>query len=199
MPPKSAAIWNWKDDTWTFRELSDTRYIASGVGIPTVTPWSGLSGTWATLDTTWQPYWNGPAANPTSDSIHSVATLAINNVDDTFNFEGSPMTSKLEKVTMDLGDPESVKIIDSVVPRITADAGTPFVRVYAIGSHGWYGAHHPLASVRVMDEKTFLKGHYNPQEGGPKGMDIDNSMNVMVITSAHQRLAFFDLPSILNP
>jgi DNA-binding beta-propeller fold protein YncE len=82
---------------------------------------------------------------------------------------------------------------------VTADAGAPFVHVYAIGSGGWLGVHQPITSIRVMDDETFALGHYNPQEGGPKGVDIDNEMKVLVVTSAHQLLAFSDLAEVLGP
>jgi hypothetical protein len=79
-----------------------------------------------------------------------------------------------------------------------ADAGAPFVHIYANAGESWRGARQPAASVRVMDEPLFLRGRQNPQEGGPKGLDIDRGMNVLVITSEHQPLAFFDLPPILE-
>lgn len=79
-----------------------------------------------------------------------------------------------------------------------ADAGAPFVHVYANGGEGWRGARTPAASVRIMDEPLFLRGRQNPQEGGPKGLDIDSGMNVLVVTSEHQPLAFFDLPAMLQ-
>ena len=146
-----AAIWNWLDDTWTFRELNDTQYIASGLGIPSTTTWAALSGTWANLATTWQPYWDAPSANPTADALHSIATLAINTIDDTFDFEGSPMSSRLEKATMDLGDPDRIKFIESVVPRITASNGTVVhIRVGVQFS--------PDDSISWSGEQTYIVG-----------------------------------------
>ncbi|HET6620600.1 MAG TPA: hypothetical protein VFG64_11715 [Dongiaceae bacterium] len=80
---------------------------------------------------------------------------------------------------------------------IVADAGAPYVHIYASEGQGWAGARSPVRSVRIMDEATFLRGRHNPQEGGPKGIDIDRGMNVLVVTSEHQPLAFFDLPAML--
>lgn len=79
-----------------------------------------------------------------------------------------------------------------------ADAGAPFVHIYAHAGEGWRGSRAPAASIRVMDEPLFLRGRHNPQEGGPKGLDIDGGMNVLAITSEHQPLAFFDLPAMLG-
>jgi glycosyltransferase involved in cell wall biosynthesis len=81
---------------------------------------------------------------------------------------------------------------------LVADAGSPHVHVYAKDGDSWRGVRDPVTSFQVMDTGTFLRGRYNPQEGGPKGIDIDTGMNVLVTTSEHQALAFFDLPGILQ-
>jgi len=49
-----------------------------------------------------------------------------------------------------------------------------------------------------MDDETFLRGRKNPEEGGPKGIDIDSDANVLVTTSTEQALAFYDVPRLLN-
>ena len=116
-----AAIWNWEDNTWTFRSLTNTRHMAAGVTNFASSP--TYDATTTTYDTTtdlYKPF----SANPTIDSLASAVTLAINIIGDTFDIDGSPMTSKLEKTMIDLGDPDHVKIIKSVTPRITANVGT---------------------------------------------------------------------------
>ena len=79
-----------------------------------------------------------------------------------------------------------------------ADAGAPYIHLYAKDDQGWRGVRNPVASFRVMDDSVFQRGRHNPQEGGPKGLDIDGGMNVLVVTSEFQPLAFFDLPAILD-
>ena len=74
---------------------------------------------------------------------------------------------------------------------LVADAGAPFVHVFE-ANDGWRGARFPIAAIRVMDEDTFARGHGTPEEGGPKGLDIDDRTGVLVVTSEHQPLAFFD-------
>ena len=81
---------------------------------------------------------------------------------------------------------------------LLADAGAPYVHVYARGGQGWHGLHYPVASLRVMDDALFQRGRSSPQDGGPKGLDIDPAMNLLVITSECQAMAFFDLPQILD-
>jgi hypothetical protein len=79
-----------------------------------------------------------------------------------------------------------------------ADAGAPDVHVYAEDGAGWWGVRHPAATIRIMDESLFLRGHQNPAEGGPKGLDIDAGSNVLVVTSECQPLAFFDVAALLE-
>ena len=123
-----AAIWNWKDNNWTFRELTNTRHIAPGVTNFASSP------TWDSLTTTtWDAYvgtWKAFSSNPTVDTLSSAVTLAINVIGDTYDIDGAAMTSKLEKVTMDLGDTDLIKIVKSVTPRITANAGAKvYIRI----------------------------------------------------------------------
>lgn len=79
-----------------------------------------------------------------------------------------------------------------------ADAGAPYLHIYAQHPDEWRGVRHPVATVRIMDEAVFRTGRHNPQEGGPKGLDIDAGSNVVVVTSECQPLVFFDLPALLQ-
>ena len=146
-----AAIWNWRDNTWAFRDLIDTTYVASGISVGTVYTIDGLTGTIDTLDTTYSPTIDLPAANPTADSLHNSTTLAIHVIDQTNDIDGSPFSSRLEKATMDLGDPDSIKMVESVVPRITADSGVKiFIR---IGTQ-----YRPDDSINWSPEQTYTVG-----------------------------------------
>jgi hypothetical protein len=78
-----------------------------------------------------------------------------------------------------------------------ADAGAPHVHVYEAPGGDWRGRRAPSATIRVLDEATFLRGRANPQEGGPKGLDIDDRDEILAITCEEQPLAFFHLPSQL--
>ena len=123
-----AAIWNWEDDTWTFRELINTRHIAPGVSNFASSPtWDSLTTTtWDSYNTTWKPF----SSNPTVDALSSAVTSAINIIGDTFDIDGAAMPSKLEKLTMDLGNPDAIKIITSLTPRITGTTGTKvYIRI----------------------------------------------------------------------
>src|SRR5438034_11395449 len=74
----------------------------------------------------------------------------------------------------------------------------PYLHIYAQDPDQWRGVRHPLATVRIMDETVFQMGRCNPENGGPKGLDIDACSNILVVTSECQPLAFFDVPLLLQ-
>ena len=49
----------------------------------------------------------------------------------------------------------------------------------------------------MMDEQVFRPGRKNPQEGGPKGIDFDRTMSVLVTTCEYQPLQFLDAAAVL--
>ncbi|QYG94767.1 hypothetical protein HC251_21580 [Iamia sp. SCSIO 61187] len=80
---------------------------------------------------------------------------------------------------------------------LVADAGAPVVNVYRRGPAGWAAASYPTGVLRVMDDATFASGRSRPDEGGPKGLDIDPSGRVLVVTCEGRPLAVFDLAAVL--
>jgi hypothetical protein len=82
---------------------------------------------------------------------------------------------------------------------LVADAGLPLVHVYQCEAGGWQGECLPIERLRVLDEERFRRGQYNPQEGGPKGMDLAANDQVLVTTTQEQALAFFALAPVLGP
>ncbi len=81
---------------------------------------------------------------------------------------------------------------------LVADAGAPYVHIFRSNGQGWQGVHVPHHSVRVLDEETFRREQRNPQEGGPKGIDLDRQERLLAITCSGEPLAFFDLRNTLN-
>jgi DNA-binding beta-propeller fold protein YncE len=80
---------------------------------------------------------------------------------------------------------------------LVADAGSPMLHVYA-GEGGWTGYREPSRTVAVLDDETFARGSSNPEEGGPKGIDIDRSNTVVAVTCEEQALAFFSLATVVG-
>ena len=81
---------------------------------------------------------------------------------------------------------------------VVADGGAPYVHIYAKNRASWRGVHNPITSLRVMNDEDFLRLRSNPHEGGPKGIDVDNAMNVLAVTCESRPLVFFDLKTILE-
>jgi DNA-binding beta-propeller fold protein YncE len=81
---------------------------------------------------------------------------------------------------------------------VVADAGAPYVQVFLPSGGGWEGVAYPAATITVMDDETFQRGRHNPQEGGPKGIDVDPRSGVLVATSECMPIAFFDLAAVLE-
>lgn len=77
-----------------------------------------------------------------------------------------------------------------------ADAGQPFVVRFSAPDGKWAGDRRESGRIRVMNEDTFLKGRYNPQEGGPKGLELHPGGEILLVTSDCQRLAAFHIPTV---
>ncbi len=92
-----------------------------------------------------------------------------------------------------VGYPHGLRFVLDDRLLLVADAGAPYVEVFERAGHTWATASYPMTSIRVMDDETFAKGHRNPREGGPKGLDLDPRTNTLVITAETVPLAFFDL------
>jgi hypothetical protein len=75
---------------------------------------------------------------------------------------------------------------------LVADAGSQVVNVYQRGAE-WAGEHWPLRSVEVIDDEAFALGRQNIEEGGPKGLAIDRTGELVAITCEEQPLAFYAL------
>ena len=80
-----------------------------------------------------------------------------------------------------------------------ADAGAPVVRVYKMDHRCWSGKHFPVYDLRIMDDATFSRGHTNPQEGGPKGIDLTSDDRVLVASCEEEPIIFFDIRKIFEP
>jgi DNA-binding beta-propeller fold protein YncE len=77
-----------------------------------------------------------------------------------------------------------------------ADGGAPYVHVFEQTGRTWDGVQHPRFSLQVMDEALFQSGPQHPEDGGPKGLDIDRTGGVLAVTSERVPLAFFDVESL---
>lgn len=93
--------------------------------------------------------------------------------------------------------PHGVRISADDRHIFVADAGAPFVYIYARQNTNWQGVHYPQHRLRVMDETLFQTDRHNPQEGGPKGLDVDKANGILVTTCGSQNLAFFNIENMI--
>lgn len=114
------------------------------------------------------------------------------------NGPGLDRSSEPDGILRDAIYPHGVRFTADDNFILVADAGAPYLHLYAKSGADWTGERAPVASIRVMDEKTYLRGRYSPQEGGPKGVDITSNMSMFATTCHNQVLAFFDLEKILQ-
>ena len=125
-----------------------------------------------------------------SHNSHSVFVYA--------NLPALDRDSRPDAVLTGVDSPHGVRFTADGRHILVADGSAPYINVYSRGHGGWTGTLEPTKSFRPMDASTFKRGRYNPEEGGPKGIDIDNGMRVLVVASEHLGVVFFDLPAILN-
>ena len=80
---------------------------------------------------------------------------------------------------------------------LVADAGSPYMHVFERGA-GWPGARSPIRSVQVLDDETYLRGRTQPDEGGPKGVDIHPGGRFVAICCEEVRLKLAPLDGLLG-
>lgn len=81
---------------------------------------------------------------------------------------------------------------------VVADAGAPYVDVFSRPGPSWSGVAYSTVSLRALDDEAFSRGHHSPQEGGPKGLEIDPRTGVLLVTAEESPLAAFDLELALE-
>lgn len=116
------AVWNWKDNTWGFRTLTNVTY-GDACQINTDAAffnWSQDSQTWADDTTTWSQ----SEFSPNEYRLIFARTTAISAFDISTQDDGVAIPASLERTAIQFGDPYSNKLIRSLYPRIDAPAGT---------------------------------------------------------------------------
>ena len=123
-----ALIWNWKDNTFSFRDLPDTSFINNGIIDITVgATWDASSEYWDVGTGTW--------GERNYDNVKK--NLVFCDVSNTKIFrdsfgntkDGTNMTSFVERTGLDLNDPQAVKFVSAVYPQIEV-SGNNSVNVY---------------------------------------------------------------------
>jgi len=123
-----ALIWNWKDNTFSFRDLPDTSHISSGiVEITAGATWDAASLTW---DADSDPWGSTNYDNVIKNIVFADVTNTKIYRDNKGNKEDTAtMSAYIERTGYDLGDPQSVKFVSAVYPEIEV-SGNNTVNVY---------------------------------------------------------------------
>ena len=89
------------------------------------------------------------------------------------------------------GYPHGVRFSDDGKEIYVADAGSPFINLYQSQNGKWIGKYEPVKKLNVLTENAFIKGQTNPQEGGPKGLDISADGSLLAMTNHEAPLDIF--------
>ena len=124
-----AVIWNWRTNTFSLRDLPNTSHIASGVMavFPAGQTWTSTAGDWNGSSEAW-----GSSAYDTH--LENLVFADVSNTklyrDNNGNKNNtSNMSAYIERSGYDLGDPQSVKFVSAVYPKIEV-SGNNSVNIY---------------------------------------------------------------------
>ena len=82
---------------------------------------------------------------------------------------------------------------------LVADAGAPHVHVFAASEREAGTAPRILRRPsRSWTTRRSSRGHHTPQEGGPKGIELDPRTNILLVTSEETPLSCFDAGAIVE-
>jgi len=94
--------------------------------------------------------------------------------------------------------PHGLRFTSSDRLLVATSAGSPYINMYEASDSDWGGVRKPALSLKVLSNEDFLRGRISREDGGPKGVDINNTMDVMAMTCEQHPLVFFDLDAILK-
>jgi hypothetical protein len=141
-----AAVWNWRDGTWSWREIPAARHIGYGIAFESsdASTWNADAESWDSDTTTWA----SRAFNPSAQMLLAANDADIHLLDFTTQFDGADIDSYCERDGIVLDNIETVKMVRRIYPRAT---GGP-MRV-SIGSRAA-----PNAGVQWEGPYTFTPG-----------------------------------------
>ena len=115
--PNKALIWNWKDNTFSFRDIPDLSHINSGiVEITAGATWDAASLTWNANSDPW-------GATNYDNVVKNLVFADVTNTKIFRDNKGNKkdtvtMDAYIERTGYDLGDPQSVKFVSAVYPQL---------------------------------------------------------------------------------
>lgn len=133
-----ALVWNWKENTWSIRDLPPTRFAAYGIVDPQQPDgWDDAKGVWDTDALSWGELSYNPSklkillASPTDNAVYLVGDIST--------FGPQSFQSFLERTNINLGDDRKMKVVTSVTPHVS---GKGEMDIYVGASYIQDGAIH---------------------------------------------------------
>jgi hypothetical protein len=119
----TACVWNWESKAWGIRSLTNVTYGAFGQFnlVNSSATWAGDASTWNTDATTWNENEYSPA-EARLVMCHSTPYISLQDTGST-DF-GSLITANLERTGIGMDDPNTVKTMTGIRPRIDGPIGT---------------------------------------------------------------------------
>lgn len=144
-----AAIWNWRDNVWSFRTLRNVLHGAHGqMPAASGTTWDADTGSWDEATDTW----GGAATSPNDQKLVLAHVLpAITMVGYGLTDAGLSLTAEAVRTGIALDDGQTVKTLRGAWPRADADDGT------ALG-FSFGGAMVPGGAPTYNAERTYTVG-----------------------------------------
>ena len=119
--PDTAIVYNYRDKTVSKRTLPSVHHAAYGQVD------NSLTDTWASDNDPWSTdltSWDGPGNVPNAARVlMGSGDTKLYLLDSASSFNGTAPTGYLERVGLSFGEPEKIKLVRSIRPRITGNTG----------------------------------------------------------------------------
>ena len=133
-----ALIWNWKDDTFSVRDLNSATCACAGpFEYEESNPWSSDSDSWESDTTVWR---NSNIALSQASFIIGTSEPNLLLADLNADFHGTAHPARIERTGLSFDEPERVKVCRSIIPRIDGKTGST-VYIQAGGANDVEGSY----------------------------------------------------------
>lgn len=126
-------------------------------------------------------------------SNHSTGTVLIYKLNLDLN-RRTPPYGVLEGIVC----PHAIRFSKDGNFLFVVDSASAYFHIYKATNGDWSATRKPYKTVRILTDDMFIDGRYNAQEGGIKGLDINFRDNILVVTSEHLPLAFYDVDEFMR-
>lgn len=130
--PNIAMVWNWKDNTWSFRDLPGVHHAASGVIDATVT--NSIDSRTNTIDSYTDPIDFNEYTQASQRLVMADDSTKLYLVDSTKLFDGANFSAYVAREGLDFGDPTYMKLVSAIYPQFDGGTGN-VVRIYVGGAN----------------------------------------------------------------